>query len=317
MGLGFMVNRDGTVVAPGSAAQAAGPQQQQQQQQPAQQPSNSAHTGQNAPPAKKKKKNRRSKKQQGESFSKNKLADLLKKKEKELEEQMAKCAELEGKLKNAELGLGSEDSDMEQEENGSTGISNSSSLNNDSSNKEPAKTTPDPVFVRPKPVAVSPSKNKNCRNEILNPATPARNKDQGLPAVHGLNTPASKLATEVINCNIKTPANKPESTDSSNSDPLKENSQGPGKSTSQQSKVSNLSIAPISDSDSNKVQAPLQPCSHHQRSGFFKDINARYCSLSEKMKLDFDEFGCYKCPRCGEEVQYYQKGDTIPLLLIR
>ena len=33
------------------------------------------------------------------------------------------------------------------------------------------------------------------------------------------------------------------------------------------------------------------------------------------MKLKFDEFGIYKCPRCHEEVQYYQKGDTIPLLL--
>ena len=35
----------------------------------------------------------------------------------------------------------------------------------------------------------------------------------------------------------------------------------------------------------------------------------------KKMRLKFDEFGCYTCPRCGEEVAYYQKGDTIPLLI--
>ena len=297
-------------MAQGSAAQAAGPQQQQHQQQQQPQSASSAHTSQTTPPAKKKKKNKknkRSKAQQEKSFSKNKLADLLKKKEKELEEQKAKCAELEHKIKTVEEGLGSDDSDME--ESAETGSEGNSSSNVNDSNNLSADTTKDP-FVKPKPVVVgSPSKNSSISIDNNVPRTPARTSSN-VPPVHGVDTPASRLCSVVNNCNIVTPAREPKSTENSNSE-MKENGQDSGSMSTDKNKVSALSsISPISARKSDESISQ-----YHKRSGFFKDINARYCSFSEKMKLDFDENGCYTCPRCEEKVQYYQKGDTIPLLL--
>ena len=311
-GLGFMVNRDGTVVAQVPAAQAAGTQQPPQQQQQ-QSSASSAQNGQSSKNKnKKKKKNKKSKAQQEKSFSKNKLADLLKEKEKELKEQQAKCAELEKKLKDTENAFGSDDSDMEEGGSETSGISSANSIVSvsdvPSNDKPPADTTNDANFVKPNPVAKSPIRkidsNKPKSSSLM--STPKRTENHPL-AVHGLDTPASKLVSAVQNCAIETPSKPSSSTANSHSDPL--NGVGKENDTSTPPVQVLKKISPLPDSDPDSISK------YHKCSGLFKNVNARYCSLQEKMKLEFDDFGCYTCPRCKEEVQYYQKGDTIPLLI--
>ena len=250
--------------------------------------------------------------QQAKSFSKNKLADLLKEKEKALKEQMAKCAELEKKLKVSEEGLGSSDSDMEDGGSETSGISSDNSVVSNASSMavDNSNTTNDANFLKPNPVAKSPVRPSNssttCPSSLMK--TPKRTENHPL-ATHGLDTPASKLAGVVKNCVIQTPVNSSSSTADSNSDPLNGVGKEDDNSTPSVQVSSLKKISPLPDSDPDSI------CKYHKCSGLFKNVNARYCSLQEKMKLDFDDFGCYTCPRCKEEVQYYQKGDTIPLLI--
>ena len=142
-------------------------------------------------------------------------------------------------------------------------------------------------------------------------------------------TPASKLAKDISNCGLVTPASKssqiigksstetpkkPTSIDISSSDTLKENNQA-GCSNPSSKKVSALSsISPISEILKN-TSDPAFVCSIHKHSGIFNNIIGKYCSMAQKLRCDFDKFGCYVCPLCKEEVQYYQNGDTIPILV--
>ena len=143
------------------------------------------------------------------------MRDLLKEKEKELEKEKVRCAELEKKLKSSEEGFGSDDSDMEESGVDESGISNKNPISaessgtpadpNLSSSSNPNTTNDIHQFVKPNPVAISPKRTTNAGNKNIEAfSTPARNSN-ALPPTHGINTPASNLASVVASCNIKTP----------------------------------------------------------------------------------------------------------------
>ena len=271
------------------------PQPEQQTQQQQQQPSNSSLNK-----TAKKNKKKKSKAKAARSFEKNKLAELYKKIQKELEDEKAKSAGLELKLKEAEkMDLGANEDD---ESVSSGNISLDSNL-----------TDPDPV---PDTVSIDNSSSIPENNTFAPPQTPKQNRTNSSSAPPSssnsniFETPAKKLAAVIDNIHIATPIPKPKSTGCLNSDILNEDDPDKGDGTTS-SQVSSLeSISPLKDSNDPSFVADL-----HKNSGFFSDINARYCSFTEKMKCNFDKEGCYTCPRCNTKVQYYKKGDTIPILI--
>ena len=92
-------------------------------------------------------------------------------------------------------------------------------------------------------------------------STPKRTENHPL-AVHGLNTPASKLVSAVQNCAIETPSKPSSSTANSHSDPL--NGVGKENDTSTPPVQVLKKISPLPDSDPDPI-SKYHKCSSYLR----------------------------------------------------
>ena len=279
--------------------------QQQSTEQQQQAPQQGATSSAQESVQKTKKKKNRSKNQKAKAWTKRKLADTLKATEKLLKDEQEKSAKLQSRLDAAES------MDQSEQEGSNSAGTNSSDPASNTNNQPPAQNSTADTSAQSSSTTDNNSKSPSRSNTGF--TRPLPKNMPATPANHGTvpETPArGELANVISNVHLATPKNDSASVSGSTSsqaqstEAITEGGQG---------NVLRGQISPLPPSVD--TSSPNFIANLHKNSEILKDVNARYCSLQIKAKLDFDSNAHYTCPRCKENIPYYRANEKIPILI--